>query len=339
MRPNNIGSRSQGAKGTETPRNLIPEYLNVIEFLKENEKLIKEGDSKEILEKVKEIDNFNHILDNMRKEKVFLLMTVDETSLFNIVSQVVNSQERTLTQLTKINRKNLTTGISIKEEDKGKINVTNSVERKVNNDLRTRRHRRSEWRRRWRPYGRRFSRSFSKSSRLDDLESRKNKWLNLRMHVLGQPLAPYNTTQFLMDDHNVREPEFEQIDRYLKANAVAAAVNNNFKDVNSEGNHSITGSITPSGGDYRRRCMSDSTPSRKNSDDVSSDDFYSSPDDELDFDQRQFFETYENIHAERISTMSKAELVKEYLLLEQKCEELETKLKEMEYHSKLISIK
>ena len=234
------------------------------------------------------------------------------------------------------------------EEDKGKSNVTNSVERTVKSDLRTRRHRRSEWRRRWKPCGRRFSKSFGKNSRLDDLESRKAKWLNLRMHVLGQTLAPYNTTQFLMDDHNVREPEFEQIDRFLQANVAAVAAasvdtsglsNNNFKD-SSDGSHSITGTNTPNGtGGYRRRCMSDSTPSRKNSDDASSDDFYSSPDDELDFNQRQFFETYENIHAERISTMSKAELVKEYLLLEQRCEELETKLKEMEHRDKLIPIK
>ncbi|XP_053213809.1 protein HEXIM1-like [Panonychus citri] len=266
-----------------------------------------------------------------------------------------------------------------KEEDKGKSSsVPNSVVKRVNDnvDSRVHRHRRSEWKRRWRPYsGRRFSRSFGKNSRLDDLESRKAKWLNLRMHVLGQPLAPYNTTQFLMDDHHVREPEFGQIDRLLQVNATVAAVavvsvspsnttstnttsvsttnpliinnnnslnnnnnNNNYNRENNnfDGNQSTTNETKSphyggNGGGHRRRCMSDSTPSRKNSEDASSDDFYSSPDDEQDFIQRQFFETYENIHAERISTMSKAELVKEYFLLEQRCEELESKLKQMEY--------
>ncbi|KAH8022602.1 hypothetical protein HPB51_000902 [Rhipicephalus microplus] len=58
------------------------------------------------------------------------------------------------------------------------------------------------------------------------------------------------------------------------------------------------------------------------------DEFYSSPEDEEDFLQKQFSEAYEDVHAERLNSMSKAELVQEYLLLEERVEELEHKLKE-----------
>ncbi|RWS27950.1 protein HEXIM1-like protein [Leptotrombidium deliense] len=147
------------------------------------------------------------------------------------------------------------------------------------------RSRRHTWHRR-KPYHRLGS--------IDD----KRYWYRLRIQTNEKPLAPFNTNQFLMDDHNIREPDFEEIHKLLHYNHTNQP---------------------------RRRCHSDSANDVNEG--HSSDDFYSSPDDEQDFIQKQFFETYEHIHSERINSMSKSELVQEYMLLEDKMEQLEKKLK------------
>ncbi|RWS14550.1 protein HEXIM-like protein [Dinothrombium tinctorium] len=157
---------------------------------------------------------------------------------------------------------------------------------------RTRRH---KWRRRWKPYYKLplDERRKGESNKVDLFRTR------LQQHL--KPLAPYNTTQFLMDDHNVREPDFEEINKMIHFN------------------HS---------NEPRRRCQSESANTDEINEATSSDEFYSSPDDEQDFMQKQFFETYENIHAERLNSMSKSELMQEYLKLEERMEELERKLRE-----------
>lgn len=160
------------------------------------------------------------------------------------------------------------------------------------------------------------------------------------MLQFGQPLAPYNTTQFLMADHNVRDPEFEQIDQLLHNNDNNNEEPSGEKKLNEENvKNKQEKSLALSDGEKVeeisnearnwRRSLSECTPTRKTSDDLSSDEFYSSPNDEQDFMQKQFFETYENIHAERIHSMSKTELVQEYILLEDRVEELENELKKL----------
>lgn len=44
--------------------------------------------------------------------------------------------------------------------------------------------------------------------------------------------------------------------------------------------------------------------------------------------QSEFQEVYANIHTERLSSMSKNQLVNQYLLLEERVEELENQLRE-----------
>ncbi|XP_068200194.1 protein HEXIM2-like [Palaemon carinicauda] len=63
---------------------------------------------------------------------------------------------------------------------------------------------------------------------------------------------------------------------------------------------------------------------------VDSDDqnnFYSSPEDEDEFMAREFWNAYEDVHAERLDTMTKAQLVQEYLALEEKVDLLERQLR------------
>jgi len=58
--------------------------------------------------------------------------------------------------------------------------------------------------------------------------------------------------------------------------------------------------------------------------------FYSSSDDDEDYLQREFSATYDNVNAERLSSMSKSELISEYQMLQERVETLERKLKTAE---------
>ena len=100
-----------------------------------------------------------------------------------------------------------------------------------------------------------------------------------------------------MDDHNFRERDFEEVDKLLRESPFA-------------------------------RPSAATAASPREASGAESDDFYSSPDDENEFQQRQFSQVYEYVHAERLSSMSKSELVQEYILLEEKVEDLEKKLKD-----------
>lgn len=137
--------------------------------------------------------------------------------------------------------------------------------------------------RKWKPY---YKLSWEERRELEERESRRANRIRQRMFAHGQPVAPYNTTQFLMEDHCVQEPDYESMN----------------------GHHR-----------HRENSINDSVDS--------SDEFYSSPEDEEDFLQKQFSEAYDDVHAERLNAMSKAELVQEFLLLEERVEELELKLR------------
>ncbi|KAI1289827.1 Protein HEXIM2 [Halotydeus destructor] len=130
-----------------------------------------------------------------------------------------------------------------------------------------------------------------------NLKPNLEEW-DLRMKLRKEkPFAPRNTTQFLMDDQNVRSPDYNEITRMIRSS---------HKDHQNKQNP-----------DESFEMGSDSES-----------EYYSSPDDEQDFLQRQFSETYDNIHAERMSSMSRSELVQEYMALEERVDDLERKLKE-----------
>jgi protein HEXIM1/2 len=130
-----------------------------------------------------------------------------------------------------------------------------------------------------------------KAKRFQWTESSEQEVKRLHMKVVehGQPLAPYNTTQFIMNEHNSdKEINFDEIHGRIQR-------------MHRQKLHQM---------------------------DNNDDDFYSSPEDESDYLQQQFHEAYDNIHAERLNSMNKNELVSEYLQLEDRVEDLEKRLKE-----------
>ena len=124
---------------------------------------------------------------------------------------------------------------------------------------------------------------------------RANKMRERYMTEKGRPTAPYNTTQFLMAEHDLEEP-----------------------DLGSHHSHKT---------DSKPRLRSDSC----SMDDSDFDEYNESSEDETyeqEFFRKDFTEAYEQVHAENLHAMSKGELVHEFMLLEQRVEDMEKQLRD-----------
>ncbi|XP_023134496.1 protein HEXIM1 [Amphiprion ocellaris] len=155
------------------------------------------------------------------------------------------------------------------------------------------RHRRrtTKKRRNWKPYNKL---SWEEKKALEERETARASRMREEMFAKGLPVAPYNTTQFLMDEHDREEP-----------------------DLNTE-----TGVRRPLGGMEDTGSEEDFFDNEEDDDDDGSgggSDGIGRPGNAGgEFLQRDFSETYEMYHVESLQNMTKQELVKEYLELE-KC--------------------
>lgn len=115
--------------------------------------------------------------------------------------------------------------------------------------------------------------------------------------------APFNSTQFLMNDH-VSEA-VRHLDSVLNDDQAP-------KESDDDGPLGL----------YLQRGRGSSF-----SIDTDDDYYYSSPEDEEEFMSKEFIKDYDNVRNDRLIDMSKAELINEYLQMEQKIEALEKRLK------------
>ncbi|XP_069760705.1 protein HEXIM1 [Narcine bancroftii] len=150
-----------------------------------------------------------------------------------------------------------------------------------------RKHRRrpSKKKRRWKPY---FKLTWEEKKRLDERESVRAARTRAEMFARGFTVAPYNTTQFLMDEHDQEEPDLNTGARRLgKADETSEEdeLDDEEQDSGSDGMGGDGMGGDGEGGEFL---------------------------------QRDFSETYERYHAESLQNMTKQELVREYLELE-KC--------------------
>ena len=123
-----------------------------------------------------------------------------------------------------------------------------------------------------------------------------------------QTRAPFNTTQFIMDDHG---DTIQYLDKKLGVSAAA-----------SENN--------PSYGEPMRRRVSrarESSFSLDSDEGDGEDHFYSSPDDDGEFLCREFLKDYDSARADRLVAMAKGELISEYLQMESRIDALEKRLR------------
>jgi len=121
--------------------------------------------------------------------------------------------------------------------------------------------------------------------------------------------APFNSTQFLMNDH------VPDAIRHLES---TLDVRDEEEDDEEDFDYSV-----------ERPPLRRITRARESSFSIDSDEdyFYSSPEDEEEFMSREFIKDYDNVRTDRLIDMSKAELINEYLQMEQKIEALEKCLK------------
>ncbi|XP_044303130.1 protein HEXIM1 [Varanus komodoensis] len=141
------------------------------------------------------------------------------------------------------------------------------------------RRRPSKKKRHWKPY---YKLSWEEKKKFDEKQSQRASRLRAEMFAKGQPVAPYNTTQFLMEDHDQEEPDLKT-GLYPKRSATKSDDTSEDDFVEEE-----DGGSDGMGGDGS------------------------------EFLQKDFSETYERYHVESLQNMSKQELIKEYLELE-KC--------------------
>ena len=183
----------------------------------------------------------------------------------------------------------------VKNHDENKCGKNNIV----SDDARYRRRRKTRRgkskRRKVKPYSKQ-----TWQQRRDDNRTRRAYKERAQIFAHGQPVAPYNTNQFLMDDHN----DVQNLDVQL------SAVAKNPERIRSNAVY------------QRPSRVRDSSLSVDSDEDF----FYSSPEDEEEFLTKEFSNTYEDLHAERLHQMSKNQLIQEYLQLEEKIDTLQKRL-------------
>ncbi|KAM7387293.1 hypothetical protein PAMA_009762 [Pampus argenteus] len=161
------------------------------------------------------------------------------------------------------------------------------------------RHRRrtSRKKRHWKPY---FKLSWEEKKALDERETERASRLREEMFAKGLPVAPYNTTQFLMDEHDREEPDLNTETGVRRTSGVGGRI----EDTGSE-----------------EDLFDNEVGMDEDDDDGSgggSDGIGRPGNAGGEFLQRDFSETYEMYHVESLQNMTKQELVQEYLELE-KC--------------------
>ncbi|XP_006833585.1 PREDICTED: protein HEXIM1 [Chrysochloris asiatica] len=162
------------------------------------------------------------------------------------------------------------------------------------------RRRPSKKKRHWKPY---YKLTWEEKKKFDEKQSQRASRVRAEMFAKGQPVAPYNTTQFLMDDHDQEEPDLKT-GLYSKR-AAAKSDDTSDEDFMEEAGEEDGGSDGMGG-------------------------------DGSEFLQRDFSETYERYHAESLQNMSKQELIKEYLELEKCLSRMEDENNRLRLESKRL---
>uniref|UniRef100_A0A8C2Z7P5 HEXIM P-TEFb complex subunit 1 n=1 Tax=Cyclopterus lumpus TaxID=8103 RepID=A0A8C2Z7P5_CYCLU len=160
------------------------------------------------------------------------------------------------------------------------------------------RHRRrtSKKKRNWKPY---YKLNWDERKALEEKETARASRLREEMFAKGLPVAPYNTTQFLMDEHDREEPDLNTETGVRRPSGVG----NRMEDTGSE-EDLFDNNIEEEDDDHGSGGGSDGIGRPGNAGG--------------EFLQRDFSETYEMYHVESLQNMTKQELVQEYLELE-KC--------------------
>uniref|UniRef100_H3A396 HEXIM P-TEFb complex subunit 1 n=1 Tax=Latimeria chalumnae TaxID=7897 RepID=H3A396_LATCH len=151
------------------------------------------------------------------------------------------------------------------------------------------RRRPSKNKRRWRPYK---ELTWEEKKARDERAKLRASRIRAELAAKGLPLAPYNTNEFLMEEHDQKEPD-------LKA------------------------------GLFPKKSISKSRDTTEEEEEEEEDDDDDDDSDKLVVDEGNFSETYERYHAESLQEMSKHNLIQEYLELEKSLSKMEDENKKL----------
>ncbi|XP_069021503.1 protein HEXIM1 [Embiotoca jacksoni] len=163
------------------------------------------------------------------------------------------------------------------------------------------RHRRrtSRKKRNWKPYNKL---SWEEKKALEERETARASRMREEMFAKGLPVAPYNTTQFLMDEHDREEPDLNTETGVRRPLGVGARMEDTGSEEEFFDNEEDDDDDGSGGGGGGGGSDGIGRPGNAGG----------------EFLQRDFSETYEMYHVESLQNMTKQELVQEYLELE-KC--------------------
>lgn len=160
-----------------------------------------------------------------------------------------------------------------------------------------RRQSRAKRKRKWKPY---TELSWDERQVQDDRETKRACAKRERLTAEGHPIAPYNTTQFLMDDHKLDSDIVEE--KHLLPEQTSK--DSELPDDSNQGVDNRGVNSTSLDEDQLKN-----TEERLQGD---------SRDDIQQFILQDFSHTYADIHAEQLQSMSKSELIAECLKLEKR---------------------
>lgn len=169
------------------------------------------------------------------------------------------------------------------------------------------RHKGGKHHRKWKPY---TKLSWSERKQVDARESIRANQKREEAFASGHPVAPYNTTQFLIEDHIKSE-----VSPYLNldSDSQCGPEPKPMDETYIETTETITKVEPPV-------ALTTSNHHRSSA-------ILIVPDDEEErFLEKEFAITYDSLHLERLRAMSKEELVQENLELEKKVERMERQL-------------
>lgn len=212
-------------------------------------------------------DNFN-----ISQDEIIFHNTSDSASVLRENGSPRECQQRKDTRVEPLGVENNSEALEGSESD----NHCDSAEKKK----RRRRLKGGKHHRKWKPYEKL---SWNERRELEERETQRANQKREEAFASGHPVAPYNTTQFLMDDHGKADPDDGLLDR-----------NNSRESIDGSGSTS-----------------------------ESSEEMLS---EEEEFMEKEFEETYDNMHAERLQKMSKDELIKDYIEMETKLDRLQRRL-------------
>jgi len=166
----------------------------------------------------------------------------------------------------------------------------------------------------WKPYD---QLTWEERRKIDEKAMRRATTRREEQIASGQPMAPYNTTQFLMEQHDLEyvPTSFSPRPHGLFGEDGGVRVN----DIPCRGDNTLSGSMSDDDDLSEEASMGEFGTLK-----------FGSRENEQIFLEKDFSDAYESFRAERLQTMTKDELMREYLEMESRLDGVYARLSDLQ---------